>query len=499
MRRAPRPVPARRRFAFSQITPCLWGSLGAFVVAWSAATGPTGAGRINSDSLIPALVSIDNYMPFYWAQNNYGMLLPWLAQPIRDYGWNLLAQMIAVILLALLAIVLLERWIFGGPSRARTAWLLTIPLAFVVYRHNLKVSLILFQCSQPYSASLALGLAAVLTLCRSPRWLRLARFPLAGGLLFLSIWVNPSAVPVWAALLAGEVWRNRGSRAAWVDAFGGMALLLIDYALLGRWATHYPPRDDRRLIPWANYWTNFQRLWDDADRTYVTLWLIPIVLGIGLVLYWRGTRSSEARRQALTGLVPIVAIAVTYLFLVASSEWVWINYSDSRYLTTTFFMLIFSSLLLVARPLGTWLVERLPLSIAEAIPPVLAIACVTYAFGLATPEVALDRLARQEEQTLRDTQSAGCDVIAGEYFRTWMIIFRGKVKHAPQEVIALTPRSEYQTRTWNSFDPQTSRWCAVCGDPQFAFELKRRQIPVPPQAGRVGSICWYHAPASPAQ
>lgn len=498
MRTATRELAPRRRFAFSPIVPYLWGMLGACVFAWCAAGGPTGAGEISSDSLIPALVSIDNYMPFYWAQNNYGMLLPWLAQPIRDYGWNLLVQMIAQVLLGLLAIVLLERWVFGGTSRLRTAWLLTLPFAFFIYRHDLKVSQIFFQCSQPYSASLALGLAGMIVLFRQLRWPRFVRFPLAGGLFFLSMWLNPSAVPTWLALLAGEVWRNKGTRAAWFDALAGMALLFVDYALLGRWAAHYPPRDDRRLIHWADYWPNLQRVWEDADRTYVALWLLPVVLIIGLVLFWRGTRSSESRREVLTAVVSIVAIAIVYLFLVASSEWVWLNRSDSRYLTVTLFLLVFSSLLLIARALGERLIEQLSLSIAEALPAVLTIACATYAFGLPTPAVALNRLALQEEQALRDTHSAGCDVIAGEYFRAWMIVFRGKVQHAPEELLALTVRSEYQTRTRTAVDPQTSRWCAVCDDPQFEFELTRRKIPVPPRAGRIGSICWYHAPASPA-
>ena len=46
----------------------------------------------NSDSLIPVLMSLDRWTPFYWEQNRFGMLVPLLALPFRDPFANLLVQ-----------------------------------------------------------------------------------------------------------------------------------------------------------------------------------------------------------------------------------------------------------------------------------------------------------------------------------------------------------------------------------------------------------------------
>jgi hypothetical protein len=46
----------------------------------------------NADSLIPTLVSLDFWLPFYWGQDRFGMLLPLVAAPVRDSFWNLVAQ-----------------------------------------------------------------------------------------------------------------------------------------------------------------------------------------------------------------------------------------------------------------------------------------------------------------------------------------------------------------------------------------------------------------------
>ena len=46
----------------------------------------------NADSLIPIFESLDFWLPFYWGQDRFGMLLPLLALPIRNSFWNLIAQ-----------------------------------------------------------------------------------------------------------------------------------------------------------------------------------------------------------------------------------------------------------------------------------------------------------------------------------------------------------------------------------------------------------------------
>ena len=46
----------------------------------------------NADSLIPTFVSLDQWVPFFWGQDRFGMLLALVTATIRDSFWNLVAQ-----------------------------------------------------------------------------------------------------------------------------------------------------------------------------------------------------------------------------------------------------------------------------------------------------------------------------------------------------------------------------------------------------------------------
>ncbi|HEY2740287.1 MAG TPA: hypothetical protein VGK45_17890, partial [Thermoanaerobaculia bacterium] len=63
----------------------------------------------NSDSLIPVLVSLDRWTPFFWEQNRFGMLLPLLALPFRHPFQNLLVQVWLRLFALVLSFFLLAR------------------------------------------------------------------------------------------------------------------------------------------------------------------------------------------------------------------------------------------------------------------------------------------------------------------------------------------------------------------------------------------------------
>src|ERR1700684_2175795 len=46
----------------------------------------------NADSIVPVLVSLQHWKPFYWETNRYGMLVPLLAIPFRHPLVNLIFQ-----------------------------------------------------------------------------------------------------------------------------------------------------------------------------------------------------------------------------------------------------------------------------------------------------------------------------------------------------------------------------------------------------------------------
>ena len=69
----------------------LLGTLTFGVLSFAVALGWT-LDLHNADSLIPTLVSLDYWLPFYWGQDRFGMLLPLVAAPVHDSFWNLVVQ-----------------------------------------------------------------------------------------------------------------------------------------------------------------------------------------------------------------------------------------------------------------------------------------------------------------------------------------------------------------------------------------------------------------------
>ena len=69
----------------------LLGTLTFGVLSFAVALGWT-LDLHNADSLIPTLVSLDYWLPFFWGQDRFGMLLPLVAAPVHDSFWNLVVQ-----------------------------------------------------------------------------------------------------------------------------------------------------------------------------------------------------------------------------------------------------------------------------------------------------------------------------------------------------------------------------------------------------------------------
>jgi hypothetical protein len=68
-----------------------------------------------SDTLIPVLVSLYYWTPFYWAQDRWGMLVPLLAMPFAHPFVNLLVQTGLGIFAGLAAPVLVARYVVRDP------------------------------------------------------------------------------------------------------------------------------------------------------------------------------------------------------------------------------------------------------------------------------------------------------------------------------------------------------------------------------------------------
>src|SRR5260370_11634241 len=69
-----------------------------------------------SDTLIPILVSLQKWTPFFWEQDRVGMLVPLLTLPLRHPLLNLVAQGAIYVSTMLPAIYLLARYMLPDKS-----------------------------------------------------------------------------------------------------------------------------------------------------------------------------------------------------------------------------------------------------------------------------------------------------------------------------------------------------------------------------------------------
>jgi hypothetical protein len=111
----------------------------------------------HADAIVPVLVSLQRWTPFYWDQERYGMLVPLLALPVRDPFWNLLVQRGLLVLAGLGAVVLLARHVLAGRD-----W----PLAGALAAGGLLLAapapwLFEYLGDQPYGLSVALALGGL--------------------------------------------------------------------------------------------------------------------------------------------------------------------------------------------------------------------------------------------------------------------------------------------------------------------------------------------------
>src|SRR5271165_4625851 len=116
--------------AWEKSVPYLIGALLALTSVWIA-FGHFQWGQ-HADSLVPVLVSLQHWTPYYWETDRYGMLLPLLAMPFRNPLTNMMVQSALGIFAGLSASFLLVYYYFGKSriwlmgAALQNIWLLTV-------------------------------------------------------------------------------------------------------------------------------------------------------------------------------------------------------------------------------------------------------------------------------------------------------------------------------------------------------------------------------------
>lgn len=444
----------------------------------------------HGDSIVPVLVSLQRWTPFYWDQDRYGMLVPLLARPLRDPLWNLLAQRFLLVAAGLAAIPLLARHVLAGrdwplAGALATALLLAAPEA---WRFE-------YLGDQPYGLSLSLALAGLAfaeplhaavaasreggPLARALRAAMAHPRRLAAGfaLVVLAHWVNAATGIVLLALAAA-----RAAVDAWEspDADGIRARLLVDAGLLAAglaagqaivWAValgrgRLGVAEAAPLSPasWPHAWSAFlENAWREAG-----IWraVLGVSAGAGVATLAAVPRLRPALPGAVLRALALCAAALAYALFAGSLRWVEANAFHWRYLAPAAVLVHLAATSLLAEPLsrlGARGAGRLAAA-ASALVPAAAVAAYG-APSLGRVRADLDAVAGAHTA---DVVAGRCDLVAGDYWSVWPAVWDAARVRAERgqgrPVWGISHRSNPTLPQWQALRGPALRVCVPRGD-----------------------------------
>jgi hypothetical protein len=444
----------------------------------------------HSDSLLPVLVSLQRWTPFFWEQDRYGMLIPLLARPVTNPFGNLLLQGFLNVFFGLSAFFVLARYMVPGPTYpiigalGAAAFLTLTPAA---YRFDYLMdanyglwmvlglgSLIVIEDrpgGSPRRGSWGRGLTA-LVLVVLAHWVYRATALYLGILVVLRTLFAPGFVREAVQSLRDRELpaRERLLRLARSGPGRALLLLLAGY-LAGRELTRLARHQSTALrgeplSQWPEAWSSLVA--QTARALAPGTW--PLVLGAaaGLVVAACLIRGRD-RLKAIPGrdVAALVATAALVALFMGTRYWVKINEYEPRYLLPSVMLAQAALWIVIALPLGcSWAMRHQRM--LPALAAVLLFLSVAWSYGTPSPRrvrADLDRLGRLTPDVL----AAGCTHLAGNYWTVWKTVFHTNLtlyeRGARRTVWGVTFRGQPASELW-IHKPQEERCvCIPVGDP----------------------------------
>ena len=405
----------------------------------------------NGDALIPILVSLYRWTPFYWGQARFGMLFPLLAMPFRNPLTNLLVQMGLSTFAALVSMCLLARY-----TLPRGLWQLAALLSaagfLALAPEGMRFEILAVQ---PYGLSFALALGGLSLLEHPHGWQSRWRVATALALLLLAYWVNFSIALLCPALVLLR-WCIQASGAArpaapaglpppslgqrlgqpyvrLVQSDVGRVLVLLAIATAAGLALAFRALGGPRLLftppqEWPLAWVGFA---ESAWHTFTSReWLVfqlttPLVAA---ALLSRLPRLREAARPALYAGFALALVALLYAGVVAGTAHAKRNGYAYRYLIPSLLLLQSASAAVAVSPLGPVL-QRQARGARWLTPAGMLGLWVAAIIGFGLPSLTGVRqdIDRQLGQHTAELLAANCTHIAGNYWDVWPAMFHANL------------------------------------------------------------------------
>ena len=364
----------------------------------------------NGDSIVPVLVSLERWTPFYWEQGRFGMLVPLLALPFRHPLANLIFQNILTCALGLAAFFLVarlflrRRWFAVGALSCALFILLTSATTRFEY----------LGTPQPYGTSLGLALLGTVGLLshdpRSP-WAGAAGLAIAAAL-----WVSPtSALFVVPALVAEGALVRQYPKRRLVAALAWVCLGFAAAEALSRVLG-----ESHSIAAPDSWWRTIVVMARNAFRAYLGEGL-AVLMAAGLLVGARiiGGGPSSRKRLLDAGVVTVGALAAIIGMAVVGRV---AEDPSERYALTGIVPLIVAAVAVcgeAARSVAGW-----RLRFARPTVGLLALTVsIVLAYGppsLATVRHDVDRLLGAYTQSLIDTRTTH---FVGSYWKVWPAVF----------------------------------------------------------------------------
>ena len=450
----------------------------------------------HADSLLPALVSLYRWMPFYWELDRIGMLVPWIAQPIKHPLFNLLAQDGLYLFCALSALVLLPRYLLRNatfPFVGLASVAAFLGLTPVYYRFE-------YLIDTQYGVWLFLGLSSLILLepgpNGSPSW---ARRIAAVVLMVLAHWVYCTATMFLGPLIVFRAlcfvgWasptkqpRDGGHGPPYVrrlansELFNSLATLAIGFAaglgLMRLAPTH--DSDFASLPPgeWLQAWQNLAAsTWSSLAPQWWT-WVLIASAAAGLMGCCHPAIRQQFKANGRAALAATAAAVLIALFI-GTRHWVVANGFAFRFLLPSALMLQAALLGIAAAPLSVLLgSQQQRLSYVVAMPLALVAAFASYGppslagvYRDLDPHYAFAGTNSPQPLATRELLDSGATHVAGDYWKVWPAVFRANLalyeRGERRTVWGIAQRSGPTHRYWSQTPRDRLRVAiAAGGDP----------------------------------
>jgi hypothetical protein len=430
----------------------------------------------DADSLVPILVSLQRWTPFYWDQERYGMLVPLLALPVRDPLWNLLVQHGLLVLAGLAVPVLVARHVLAGRDWVLAGLLSAAGLlAFWPARWSFD-----FLGSQPYALSLALALAGLALAEPGGRWgPRGVRWGVGFLVVAAAHWVNAAAglalLPLAAARggvdwLEGEDRRRIRGRLA-VDGALLLGGLGVGQGLLklNPPAGPYAGWSYSQVLPpaeWAHAVAAFARTVAWSSGRWPALIVACAAAGTALLLL---PALRPHLRGALLRAAALALAAVAYAAGIALLRWVGENAWHPRYFAPSAVLLQVAAIGLLAEALARLPATARPAGLVALILVPIAAIGAWGAPSLAGVRADLARVAGRRTEAI---VAARCDLLAGDYWSVWPSTWHANAALAQRgearRVWGVAHRCSPTAPQWLALPRASLRVCVAHGEEQKA-------------------------------